>query len=83
MEHARKVLERVVDKGLSKITDIEGMQFGFMKGHGTTYVIIWLVRQTQEKMLQQNNNPYCAFVDLEKTFDGHLPRQVTYLVPRE
>ena len=36
MEHARKVLERVVDKRLSKITDIEGMQFGFMKGHGTT-----------------------------------------------
>ena len=33
MEHA---MERVVDKMLREIVDIDGMQFGFMKGRGTT-----------------------------------------------
>ena len=50
-----KVLERVVDKRLRHIVDIDGMQFGFTKGKGTTYAI-WIVRQIQEKMLERNNN---------------------------
>ena len=33
MEHA---MRRVVDKRLREIVDIDGMQFGFMKGRGTT-----------------------------------------------
>ena len=68
MEHAMKVLERVVDKGLGEIVDIDGVQFGFMKGKGTTHAI-WIVRQIQENMLVRNNNLNCAFVDLEKAFD--------------
>ena len=51
-----KVLERVVDKRLRHIVDIDGMQFGFTKGKGTTYAI-WIVRQIQEKMFERNNNP--------------------------
>ena len=53
------------------------MQFGFMKGTGTTAAMIWIVKQIQEKMLERNNNVYCAFVDLEKAFD-RVPREVTF-----
>ena len=48
MEHATNVLERVVNKRLKESVDIDGMQFGLMKGNGTTYAV-WIVRQTQEK----------------------------------
>ena len=51
MEHAMKVLERVVGKRTREIVDIDLMQFGLMKGMGTTYAI-WIVRQIQEKMLE-------------------------------
>ena len=55
MEHAINVLERVVDKRLRESVDIDGMQFGFMEGKGTTYIYIyavWIVGQIQENMLE-------------------------------
>ena len=36
MEHATNGPERVVDKTSREIVDIDRMQFGFMKGKGTT-----------------------------------------------
>ena len=39
------------------------MQFLFMKGNNIGAYFIWIVRQTQEKMLERNNL-YCAIVDL-------------------
>ena len=44
-------LERVVDDRLREIVDIDGMQFGFMKGKGARYAI-WLLRQIQEKIVR-------------------------------
>ena len=43
-------------------------QCGFRKGRGTTD-IIFADRQIQEKCREQNNDLYCVFVDLTKTFD--------------
>jgi len=46
------------------------MQFGFMKGKGTTYTI-FIVRQMQEKYRAKGNKLYFGFVDLEKAFDNN------------
>ena len=43
MEHAKMVTERVVDKMLMEIVNLDGMQFGVMRGNGTVDVI-WIVR---------------------------------------
>jgi len=50
------------------------MQFGFMKGKGTTYAI-FTVRQMQENFRVKGKKLYFGFVDLEKAFD-RVPREV-------
>ena len=50
------------------------MQFGFMKGKGTTDAIL-IVRQMQEKFGAEGKKVYFGFVDLEKAFD-RVPREL-------
>jgi len=50
------------------------MQFGFMKGKGTTDAI-FIVREMQEKFGAKGKPLYFGFVDLEKVFD-RVPREV-------
>ena len=47
LEHALKVFERVIEARLRKVVKIDSMQFGFMRGIGTTDAI-FIVRQLQE-----------------------------------
>jgi len=50
------------------------MQFGFMKGKGTTDAI-FIARQMQENFIVKGKKLYFGFVDLEKAFD-RVPREV-------
>jgi len=50
------------------------MQFGFMKGKGTTDAI-FMARQMQENFRVKDKKLYFGFVDLEKAFD-RVPREV-------
>jgi len=50
------------------------MQYGFMKGKGTTDAI-FMARQMQENIRVKGKKLYCGFVDLEKAFD-RVPREV-------
>ena len=50
------------------------MQFGFVKGKGTTDAI-FTVRQMQESFRVKGKKLYFGFVDLEKAFDK-VPREV-------
>ena len=50
------------------------MQFGCMKGKGTTDAI-FMARQMQENFRVKGKKLYFGFVDLEKAFD-RLPREV-------
>ena len=68
LQHTMKVFERVIEQKIRDIVDIDAMQFGFMRGKGTTDVI-FIVRQLQERYLAQKKRLYFAFVDLEKAFD--------------
>ena len=36
LEHAMKIVERVLDKKIQESVDIDSMQFGFMRGRRTT-----------------------------------------------
>jgi len=52
-------------------TDVDDMQFGFMKVKGTTDAI-FIIRQKQEKFRAKGNKLYFGFMDLEKAFDRVL-----------
>ena len=47
----------------------DDMQFGFMKGKGTTDAI-FMARQMQENFRVKGKKLYFGFVDLEKAFDS-------------
>ena len=55
-------------------SDIDEMQFEFMKGKGTTDTI-FIVRQMQEKFRAERKKHYFGFVDLKKAF-GRVPREM-------
>ncbi len=76
LDQVMKVLERVVEKLIRDMVDIDEMQFGFVPGRGTTDAI-FILRQLQEKYLAKKKNLYFAFVDLEKAFD-RVPRDVLW-----
>jgi hypothetical protein len=76
LEHAMKVMERVLEARLRKCVEIDDMQFGFTSGRGTTDAI-FILRQLQEKFLAKKRELWLAFVDLEKAFD-RVPREVVW-----
>jgi len=62
---AMKAVERIFEHRICQQIDIDDMQFGFMKGKGTTDAI-FIVRQMQKKFRAKGNELYFGFVDLEK-----------------
>jgi len=65
LEQAIKVVERIFEHRIWQQTDIDGMQFGFMKGKGTTIIL----RQMQEKFRVKGKKHYFGSVHFEKAFD--------------
>ena len=74
LEHAMKVVERIFERRIRQQIKIDDMQFGFMKGKGTTDAI-FMARQMQENFRVKGRKLYFGFVDLEKAFD-RVPREV-------
>jgi len=68
------LLERIFEDRIRQQIDIDDMQFGFMKGKGTTDAV-FIVRQLQVKFRAKGKKLYFGFVDLEKAFD-RVPREV-------
>ena len=69
-----KVVERIFEHRIRQQIVIDDMQFGFMKGKGTTDAI-FLARQMQENFRVKGKKLYFGFVDLEKAFQ-RVPREV-------
>ena len=68
LEHAMKVVERIFEYRIRQQIEIDDMQFGFIKGKGTTDAIL-MARQMQENFTVKGKLLYFGFVDLEKAFD--------------
>jgi len=73
LEHPMKVVEKVIEKRVGKQVKIDGMQFGFTSGKGTTDAI-FVARQMQENHQAIRRNLFYALVDLEEAFD-RVPRE--------
>jgi len=67
LEHAMKVVERIFEHRIQQHTEVGDMQFGFMKGKGTTDAI-FIVRQMQENFRVKGKKLYFGLLDLETAF---------------
>ena len=74
LERAMKMVERVLERQIRTLVNLNEMQFGFMPGKGTVDAI-FIVRRVQEEYQKKNNKLYMCFVDIEKAFD-RVPRKV-------
>ena len=74
LEHAMKIVERVLEKRIRELVKADDMQFGFMPGKGTTDAL-FILRRMQEEFRGREKKLYMCFVDLEKAFD-RVPRKV-------
>ena len=68
LEHAMKIVERVIDGQIRTLLNLNEMQFGFMPGKETVDAI-FIVRRMQEEYQKKNKKLCMCFVDMEKAFD--------------
>ena len=73
LEHAMKIVERVLENRIRRLVTIDDMQFRFMPGKGTTHTL-FILRRTQEEFCGREKKLYMCFSDLKKAFD-RTPRK--------
>ena len=74
LEHAMKIVERVLERRIRTLIYLNEMQFGFMAGKQTADAI-FIVRRMQKEYQKKNKKLSMCFVDMEKAFD-RVPRKV-------
>ena len=74
LEHAMKIVEKVLERSMQRMVKVEEMQLGFMPGKGTIDAV-FILRSLQEEYLDKEKKLYMCFVDLDKAFD-RVPRRV-------
>jgi len=72
-----KVIEKIFEHRIRQQIEIDDMQFGFLKGKGTTDAI-FMARQMQENFTVKGRSSYFGFVDLEKAFDRVLREVISW-----
>ena len=72
LEQGMKLFEKILERRLRQVLEIDKRQFGFRSGKSTTDAI-FIMRQLQEKFYEKRKKLYHVFVDLEKAFD-RIPR---------
>ena len=75
LEHAMKIVKRVLQKKIRFLVNMNRMQFGFMPGRETIDALFILGRM-QEEYQDKGKKLFRCFVDLENTFNRVL-RKVT------
>ena len=74
LEHAVKIVEKVLERRMRRMMKVDEMQFGFMPGKGMIDAV-FILRRLQEEYSDKEKELYKCFVDLEKAFD-RVPRRV-------
>jgi len=72
LEHGM-IWEKVLERRLKSLCNIDEKQFGFQAGKSTIDAI-FIVKQLQEKYMEKKKSLTYIFVDLEKAFD-RVPRK--------
>ena len=80
LEYAIKIVEKVLERKIQKLVNIDSMQFGFMSGRGTTDTI-FVVQRMQEEY-RGKKKLYMCFVDIEMALE-RVPRKVIEQVIRK
>ena len=75
LKYALKIVERVLERQIRTLVNLNEMQFGFKPGKGTVNAI-FIVKRMQEEYQNKDKKSYMCFVDMEKAFD-RVPRKVT------
>ena len=68
LEHVFKMYEKVLDRRLREVIDIDKMQYGFMPKRGTVDAV-FVLRRINEKFRAKDKKLFFIFIDLEKAFD--------------
>ena len=74
LEHAMKIVERVLERRIRTLINLNEIQFEFIPGKETVEAI-FVVKKMQEKYQKKKKKLYMCSVDMEKTFD-RVPRKV-------
>ena len=74
LEHAMKIVEKVLERRMQCMVKLDEIEFGFMPGKGTIDAE-FILRRLQEEYLDKEKKLYMCFFDLEKAFD-RVPRRV-------
>ena len=81
LKHRMKIVERVLEKRIRALVQVDNMQFGFMPGKERTDAL-FIVRRMQEECRAKDKKLYMCFADLEKAFDK-VSRRVMQWVLRK
>ena len=73
-EHTMKIVERVLERRIRTLVNLNKMQFGFMPGK-ITVDAIFIGRKMPEEYQKKNKKLNMCFVGMQKAFD-RLPRKV-------
>ncbi len=81
LEHAMKVMERVIERRLRMCVSVHEMQRGFVSGRSTADAI-FVLRQLLARHLEVGEALWTVFVDLEKAYDT-VPRELVWWALRK
>ena len=59
LEHGMKIVEKILEKGIKALVEVDNMQFGFMPGSRTADAL-FMVRRMQEKYREKDKELYCV-----------------------
>ena len=76
LSHTMKILEKILEKRLRDLIEVDINQFGFRPGVGTTDPQFCL-RMAMEAFREKNKPFHAVFVDLEKAYDT-VPRKLIW-----
>ena len=74
LEHGMKIIERVLEKRIRTMVEVDNMQFGFLPGRETIDAL-FMERRMEEEYTEKDKKLYICFVDLKKAFD-RIPKRV-------